>query len=188
MNVGLHANNYTEKTTYVYEEKRETVQDLPPPPPQSVAYPPPPPTVIHAPPPPPQSVYAQSVRNVSPSRHSVYEERIEESNHIAGPVTVFVPGRGDPRESRHSHSEHRHEERSHSHHDELRLVRRDDHELVRSERDIKDEIRALEAERRMLKYEREGDYEFIERREPKREVVRIEKDRKGRLALVKSAR
>src|SRR3954463_5211063 len=54
MNVGIHANNYTEKTTYVYEEKRETVQELPPPPPQSVAYPPPPPTVIHAPPPPPQ--------------------------------------------------------------------------------------------------------------------------------------
>jgi hypothetical protein len=39
----------------------------------------------------------------------------------------------------------------------------------------------------MLKYEREGDYEVIERRERPREVVRIEKDRKGRLALVRSA-
>jgi len=65
------------------------------------------------------------------------------------------------------------------------LVRKDVH--ARSERDIKDEIRQLEHERRMLKYEREGDYEIIERREPKREIIRVEKDRKGRLALVRSA-
>jgi hypothetical protein len=58
----------------------------------------------------------------------------------------------------------------------------------RGERDIKAEIRRLEDERRLLKYEREGDYEVIERREPVREVVRVEKDRKGRLALVRSAR
>ena len=60
--------------------------------------------------------------------------------------------------------------------------------MTRSERDIKEEIRQLESERRMLKYEREGDYEVIERREPRREVIRVDKDRKGRLALVKSAR
>lgn len=59
--------------------------------------------------------------------------------------------------------------------------------IVRSERDIKEEIRALEAERRLLKYERDGEYEVIERREPRREVIRIDKDRKGRLALVRSA-
>jgi hypothetical protein len=66
------------------------------------------------------------------------------------------------------------------------LVRRDDQ--YRSERDIKEEIRQLEDERRMLKYERETDYEIIERRDPKREVIRVDKDRKGRLALVRSAR
>jgi hypothetical protein len=40
----------------------------------------------------------------------------------------------------------------------------------------------------MLKYERDADYEIIERRDPKREVIRVDKDRKGRLALVRSAR
>jgi len=30
----------------------------------------------------------------------------------------------------------------------------------------------------MLKYERESDYEIIERRDPKREVIRVDKDRK----------
>lgn len=92
----------------------------------------------------------------------MYEERIEESNHIGGPLTVLVPG-----ERREEH----------------RLVHRD----YRTDRDIKEEIRALESERRMLKYERESDYEVIERREPRREVIRVEKDRKGRLALVRSA-
>jgi hypothetical protein len=66
------------------------------------------------------------------------------------------------------------------------LVRRDDN--YRSERDLKEEIRMLEDERRMLKYERDADYEIIERRDPKREVIRVDKDRKGRLALVRSAR
>lgn len=113
--------------------------------------------------------YAQSVRSVSPSRHGheVYEERIEESNHIGGPLTVLSP------------------DHHHHHHDDRTLVRRDVH--VRSERDIKDEIRLLEHERRLLKYEREGDYEIVERRDPKREVIRVDKDRKGRLALVRSA-
>ena len=112
---------------------------------------------MHAPPPPQTVRYAESVRTVSPSRHGheVYEERIEESNHIGGPLTVLVP------EGR--------------------------RRMSRSERDIKEEIRMLESERRMLKYEREGDYEFVERREPRREVIRVDKDRKGRLALVRSA-
>jgi hypothetical protein len=46
----------------------------------------------------------------------------------------------------------------------------------------------LEEERRMLKYEREGDreYEFVERT-PRKEVMRVDRDRKGRLALVRSA-
>ena len=88
-----------------------------------------------------------------------------ESNHIGGPLTVLVPDRREEHERR------------------ITRVERD----VRSERDIKEEIRSLEAERQMLRYEREGDYEFVERREPRREVVRIEKDRKGRMALVRSA-
>jgi outer membrane biosynthesis protein TonB len=193
--IKISENYKDEKTTYVYEEKTvidappppPSVHHAPPPPPPETFYPPPPPTVIHAPPPPPSihqsyapppppsmhhshapppppSHYSQSVRSVSPSRHEVYEERFEESNHIGGPLTVLVPGR----------SEHEHR---------VTRIERD----VRSERDIKEEIRQLESERRMLKYEREGDYEVIERRERPREVVRIEKDRKGRLALVRSA-
>jgi len=149
-----------ERTTYIYEDtKTQAIEPPPPPPPEYFHAPPPPQSVYQAAPPPPQSVhshYPHSVRSASPSRHEVYEERIEESNHIGGPLTVLVPG-----------------ER-------------------RGERDIKAEIRRLEDERRLLKYEREGDrlvdYEVIERREPPREVVRIEKDRKGRLALVRSAR
>ncbi|KAF2877654.1 hypothetical protein BDV95DRAFT_559743 [Massariosphaeria phaeospora] len=142
----------------------------PPPPPDAYSRPPPPPATFYAPPPPasvahsvrshhthhqpaPSVHYAQSVRSVSPSRHEVYEERIEESNHIGGPLTVLVP---------------------------------DDRRGSRAARDIKDEIRQLEEERRMLKYERETDYEFVERREPRKEVLRVDKDRKGRLALVRS--
>jgi hypothetical protein len=170
------SNLLPEKTTYVYEEKYEA----PPPPPESVAPPPPPPppAVVHAPPPPasvyappppasvyapppPASVYAPSVR--APSPHHQHEEyiQIERSAAIHGPATSFLP-------------EHR------------QLVRHEEH--YRSERDIKEEIRQLEDERRMLKYERETDYEIIERRDPKREVIRVDKDRKGRLALVRSAR
>jgi len=127
------------------------------------APPPPPPADVHTyhvQPGPPSVHYAQSIRSSSPSRHGheTFEERFEESNHIHGPLTVLVP-------------------------DERRDRR------VIHERDIKDEIQALETERRLLKYERErdNDYEIIERREPRREVIRVEKDRKGRLALVRSA-
>jgi len=153
-----------EKMTYVYEEK---VEELPPPPPESVAPPPtviaapppPPPQPVYAPPPPqsvyapppPQSVYAQSVRAPSPHHHHEEYVEIERSNAMHGPATAFLP------ESR-------------------MLVRREEH--IRSERDIREEIRALEDERRMLKYERETDYEIIERRDPKREVIRVDKDRK----------
>lgn len=139
----------SERTTYVYEETK-TVEPLPPPPPGAYYQPPPPPSVHYAPPPPPSVHYAppQSVRSASPPRHEVYEERIEESNHIGGPLTVLVP------------------------------------ERHRDERDIKNEIRRLEAERQLLKYERESDrfseYEIVEKREKERDVVRIEKDRKAK--------
>jgi hypothetical protein len=85
---------------------------------------------------------------------------IDRSASIHGPATAFLP------EGR-------------------QLVRRDDR---RSEREIREEIRSLEEERRLLKYEREGEreYEFVERA-PRREVMRVDRDRKGRLALVRSA-
>lgn len=63
----------------------------------------------------------------------------------------------------------------------------------RDERSIKAEIRALEAEKKMLKYEREAEKEhrkvdryrdgeiLIERERD----VKIEKDRKGRMSLVR---
>lgn len=77
----------------------------------------------------------------------------------------------------------------------------------RSDRDIRDEIRALEAEREALRLERRADrklleaerfredrdyeWELVERRESRpavrEEVVRVEKDRRGKLALVKSS-
>lgn len=86
----------------------------------------------------------------------------------------------------------------------------------RSDRDIQGEIARLEAERRALRLEREADerrdmatrlrsdeeyqlveyrergpprevVEFVEReKEPPKSVVRVEKDRKGRMALVRS--
>lgn len=85
----------------------------------------------------------------------------------------------------------------------------------RSQRDIEAEIRALESERRALRLEREDDrlalrvrdrtdeeYQLVEYRDrrdreiipivernpsPPRNVIRVEKDRKGRMALVRSA-
>ena len=61
----------------------------------------------------------------------------------------------------------------------------------RTDRDIKAEIRALEAERRVLRLEREGDRdrerdrELLIVKERDDEVVEVRKDRKGRLALVR---
>jgi len=67
----------------------------------------------------------------------------------------------------------------------------------KSARDIESEIRALEAEKKALKLEREADqrrakaerireaeYEVVDRKD--RNVVRVEKDRRGRLAIVRS--
>ena len=92
------------------------------------------------------------------------EKREEQSAHIGGPLTIVLP------------------ERSRG----------------RTDRDVKAEIRALEAERRAIKLEREAEekrmqaerlrdseYEIVESSRD-RDVVRIEKDRKGRLALVRS--
>ena len=64
----------------------------------------------------------------------------------------------------------------------------------RSERDIKAEIRRLEAEKRALRLERDADIRLVEADrlrdreyeivEP-REVIRLEKDRRGNMALVR---
>jgi len=152
--IRISENYQDEKVTYVYEDKQEVVAAPPPPPPPAEVH------TYHVQPAPPPSHYAQSVRSSSPSRHGyeTFEERLEESNHIHGPLTMFVP---DERRNR----------------------------PVIRERDVREDIEALEQERRMLKYERERDseYEIIETK-PRREVIRVEKDRKGRLALVRSAR
>lgn len=99
-------------------------------------------------------------------------EEIEESATVTGPLAVLVPER-------------------------------------KSDREIRREILNLEAERRALRLEREADdkravslairdrdgYDVVERREVieerpfrerEKEVIRVEKDRKGRMALVKS--
>lgn len=94
-------------------------------------------------------------------RREIVEERYEEvEGSVGGPLTVVVPER------------HR-----------------------RSERDIKTEIRRLEAEKRALRLERDADVRLIEADrlrdreyeivEP-RDIVRVEKDRRGRMALVRS--
>jgi hypothetical protein len=183
-----------EKKVEKVEEKRLEV--LPPPPPASVAPPPPPPpppashhpgetiiktttTILEGDPPPPPP---GTVRAHSPAR-SVASHRTHRSHHTHGPEIVeerrFSEEIGGP----------------------LMLVDRG----RQSEHEIRREIKALEAERRALKLEREaderryqaalirdGDYEVIERvdtieRPRDRSVVRVEKDRKGRLALVRSA-
>lgn len=86
-----------------------------------------------------------------------YEEEIGESNSIHGPLALIAP-----------------------------RERKD-------ERSIKAEIRALEAEKKMLKYEREAEKEarkaeryrdgeiIIER---DREIIGVQKDRKGRMSLI----
>ena len=55
----------------------------------------------------------------------------------------------------------------------------------RTERNIKAEIRALEAERRLLRSERESGHEMIVVKERGDEVVEVRKDKKGRLSLVR---
>ncbi|KAL1305052.1 hypothetical protein AAFC00_001991 [Neodothiora populina] len=137
--------------------------------------PPPQPIYIHQPAPPPvrETIYVQSPPAPAPPPPPP-----QPTHH---PMTIVLPER------------HRH-----------------------SDRDIKAEIRALEAEQRALRYERQVDdrnmivrrpdeaYEVVEYREhrpereqvieyvdrprsPKRDVIRVEKDRKGRMALVRTS-
>ncbi|KAF2423469.1 hypothetical protein EJ08DRAFT_652728 [Tothia fuscella] len=226
----------SEKTIFKYTEEKETKTEKkeekkaapPPPPPAPPAAAPPapapappapappaaaPPAAAPAPPPPPPApAPANDPAAAKPGDTVVTTKTIIEAVPAppAPPKSVRSPS---PTYSHKSHKSHKH----HDHHDhydhyEERIVEermplaivdrgRD------SDADIRREIKALEAERRALKLEREADerryqaaliresdYEIIEsdhvveRERPRaRSVVRVEKDRKGRLALVKSA-
>jgi hypothetical protein len=77
----------------------------------------------------------------------------------------------------------------HHHHQDLAVVA----PRYRDEDSIRREIRALEHERHSLKAERETVYESerdweVDHRRRSRDVIRVERDRKGRMALVRSAR
>jgi len=77
----------------------------------------------------------------------------------------------------------------HHHHQDLAVMSRD-----RDEDQIRREIKALALERRSLRserdsvYESERDWTVVERERRPRDLVRVERDRKGRMALVRSAR
>lgn len=101
-------------------------------------------------------------KSIAGHKSEYIEEEIGESNSMHGPLALIQP-------------------KSHHHHH-------------RDERSIKAEIRALEAEKEALKLERKIEKEhrkaeryrdeeiIIERRD---DVVKIEKDRKGRMSLVR---
>jgi len=123
-------------------------------------------------PPPPQEVYAVPP---PPSHHA---------------PSHYAPTERPPSPSIHEHERYVEIERSNNVHGLATSFAPRDRQITRrrSERDIREEIRHLEEERRMLKYERDGELEIIETRPHKRDVIRVDRDRKGRLALVRSAR
>lgn len=157
---------------------------------------------------------ARSRRGASPSAKSSISRRHDRSRSRGG---TYVEERRTTIEERRSFEEERHgarlEERRPSHGGALIIADRE----TRSDRDIAAEIRNLELERRALRLEREADQkhamaerirhngdelqlieferrpareivEFVGReRSPPRNTIRVEKDRKGRLALVRSA-
>jgi hypothetical protein len=136
-----------------------------------------------------------------------YEEKVEDEAVVAAPPALeLIPLPPPPPSEHHSHHHHHppYSVRSVSPPRTLLEERIEESATIagplnalvpgpRSEREITAEILALENERRRLKTERESEYEFIEVRdhkreiEPRREVIRVEKDRKGRLALVRSS-
>ncbi|KAI4719432.1 hypothetical protein E4T48_04384 [Aureobasidium sp. EXF-10727] len=159
---------------------RTVRQPSPPPPPQ--------PQTIYirdpAPPPPPAPIYIREQAPAPPPAPIYIHEPARPAPPQQQPMTIVLPDR----------------RREHS-------------------RDVHAEVRALEAEARALRLEREAQhhhgqiilaqpqqsgYEMVEYRErrpdreiveyverdrsPKRDVIRVEKDRKGRMALVRSAR
>lgn len=150
--------------------------------------------IVGSPPPPPPIMVPmeipQSVRDwdvmsgKAESRHeSLHESRHHESHHESHKRSPSTKSRKSRRKSSPSRSEYEEEERGNV----LVLPER------RNPERIKAEIRALEAEKKALKYEREMDKEHKKAEqyregdiiiEKGRDVVKIEKDRKGRMSLV----
>ncbi len=129
------------------------------------------------------------------SKESHEQSRSRHEKRSLSPIEIIRK----PSRSRHrsgstaAHKEH--EEESSSSHGALAIIAPRDH-LPKDERTIQAEIRALEAEKRALKYEREmekehrkaerlRDGEIIIERDRDRDVIKIEKDRKGRMSIVR---
>jgi hypothetical protein len=150
-------NSWTEKAV-TYKYEAEVEEPAPPP-----AEPPAPPPVEVAPPPPP--VVLKEKPEEAPPPPPVEEEIIKKTTTT---TTKIVEPPMD-----------------HHHHQDLAVVVPSKHR--HSDADIRREIALLERERRLLQMERDGDWEIVDRRPRERDVYRVEKDRKGRMALVRSA-
>ena len=89
----------------------------------------------------------------------VYEERVEESGTIGGPLTLLSsnPNR-----------------------------RKDNHDINAEIRMLEDERYALKKERKIADREKDDDYEIVERRPRGTSNVRLGKDSRGRLKIVRS--
>jgi len=175
-------------------------------PPQSVA----PPPSRHLSP--PRSVASHRTRGRSASE-AIFQERKTVVEEVGPPAPLPPPA---PPQAPEYFEEHKTiiEERVPPPSNSGALVQQE--REFRSQRDIEHEIRALELERRALRLEREDqdrlalrvrdrsdeDYQLVEYRDrrdreilpivernpsPPRNVIRVEKDRKGRMALVRSA-
>jgi hypothetical protein len=120
----------------------------------------------------------REVRETSPSR----TVRSSRSRRQSSPVVI----------ERREIIEDDRDESSSFHAGPLAIVAPDHHSRSKTDREIKEEIRRLEAERRLLRDERrthrrirEGsETELIIEREPV-EVIEVRKDRKGRMSLVR---
>ena len=120
----------------------------------------------------------REVLEVSPSR----THRTSRSRRRSSPVVI----------ERRDFIEDDRDESSSFHAGPLAIIGADRHRS-KSDREIKDEIRRLETERRLLRDERRthrriregGESEVIIERAPGEEVVEIRKDRKGRMSIVK---
>lgn len=151
------------RVTYLYEDTSGPV-DPPPPPPEFFA------------PPPPASVHSHH------THHTAHYDRPPPP-----PPEAFAPPPPPPIQVRevsppHARYEDHFEQSAHINGPLTSLVPR----RPRGEREIREEIRSLEEERRLVRFDRETDYEVVEAK-PSRDVIRVEKDRKGRLALVRSS-
>lgn len=202
---------YQDRVVYKFAETK--LLEAPEPELEPLFYPPPPASVHEEPPPVEiiETVTTKIIENPTPLEISKFEKEekseVQFAHSVAGSVRSPSPGK----RSRRGHSRSRREEiieheeaESHIGGPLTLVVSERRH---RKDRDIKAEIKALEAEKRALKYEREAEekrrkgereyeeklekarevreseYEIVEHKE--KDVVRVEKDRRGRLALVR---